>query len=294
MRYVALDVETANARMRSICQIGVVVFENGVEVASDSRLIDPREDFDGLNISIHGIEPEHVEGKQTFAEAQEWLEGYIRGQVVACHTHFDRVSIKQATAYSSVPEIPCTWLDTAMVARRAWEQYAYFGYGLASLAEDFGITFQHHDALHDARTCGLILQKAIAETGLTAAQWVDRCKLTLAGVPKRSGWVKREGDGDGPLLGETVVFTGALTLTRNDAADLAHLAGGRVDPNVTKKTTILVVGDRDLDRFSGVEKSTKHRKAETLAAKGQAIRFLAEGDFMKLVEDEIAALEAGG
>ncbi|MBW8285068.1 MAG: hypothetical protein K0M55_15865 [Rhizobium sp.] len=281
MRYVALDVETANARMRSICQIGLVVFEDGREVHSEGHLIDPGEEFDPVNISIHGIEPEHVIGRPSFAGIHEWLLQYTTGATVVAHTHFDRTSIAQALSHHSLPPLSSVWLDTAMVARRAWVQYAQSGYGLANLARELGISFQHHDALHDARACGLILQRAIGESGLSIDQWVDRCKLGISGNPK--GRERRDGDGDGPLVGETVVFTGALSMPRREAADLAHVAGGRVEPGVTKQTTILVVGDQDIDRLSGMEKSSKHRKAEQLAARGQAIRFLAESDFMVLV-----------
>ncbi|TKT75705.1 BRCT domain-containing protein [Aquamicrobium sp. LC103] len=81
---------------------------------------------------------------------------------------------------------------------------------------------------------------------------------------------------DGPLLGETVVFIGSLSIPRRDAADLAHMAGGAVEPGVTKAATVLVVGDHDLLRTGGKPKSSKHLKAESLAAKGQPIRFLAD------------------
>ena len=35
MRFVSIDVETANARMRSICQIGLVVYEDGREIGAE-------------------------------------------------------------------------------------------------------------------------------------------------------------------------------------------------------------------------------------------------------------------
>ncbi len=50
-----------------------------------------------------------------------------------------------------------------------------------------------------------------------------------------------------------------------------------------KKTTILVVGDQDITKLAGKEKSLKHRKAEGLITKGQPIRILRESDFKELV-----------
>jgi len=52
---------------------------------------------------------------------------------------------------------------------------------------------------------------------------------------------------------------------------------------VTKKTTILVVGDQDLRLTRGQAKSSKHRKAEALIASGGAIRIVGESDFMLMV-----------
>ena len=283
MRFVAIDVETANARMRSICQIGIVVFEHGKELASDVVLINPGEEFDGINISIHGIDETHVVGAKTFPQIFPWLAEYARDQVVVCHTHFDRVAIAQAHNHHRLTAVPCRWLDTAKVARRAWPQFAQSGYGIRNLADSFGIPIRHHDAVEDARTAGLILLRAIEQSGQDLDHWLSRVKLGLSGHPK--GRERREGDGDGPLLGETVVFTGSLSIPRREAADLAHVAGGAVDRGVTKATTVLVVGDQDLLRTGGKPKSSKHLKAEGLAAKGQPIRFLAETDFMALVAE---------
>ena len=250
-------------------------------MARKSLLVNPAEEFDPINVGIHGIDAQHVADAPTFREIGQWLSRNAGGQILVSHTHFDRTAITQATAYHAVPSIDCRWLDGAMVARRAWPRFAKSGYGLSNLAREFGISFRHHDALEDARTAGLIMIRAIEESRLDIDQWIARCKLGIGGCT--SGQVRRDGDGDGQLLGETVVFTGALSLPRREAADLAHVAGGRVEPAVTKETTILVVGDQDLDRLRGAQKSSKHRKAEQLAAAGQPIRFLAESDFMATV-----------
>ena len=280
MRFIAVDLETANPRMSSICQIGIVAFEDGREIGAEMRFVDPRDYFDPYNVAIHGITETDVLGAPEFSDLHGWLCQQTSGQIVACHTHFDRVALAQACGANRLEPLPCNWLDTAQVARRAWSDVAKSGYGLSNLARRFGIEFKHHDALHDARTAGLILLRAIEETGFDVAQWVDRCKRgRSAGVS-----VRREGDGDGPLVGESIVFTGALQMPRREAADLAHEAGAAVEPGVTKQTTMLVVGDQDIEKLAGHEKSSKHRKAEQLIAKGQPMRIVGEADYMSLCE----------
>lgn len=278
MRFIAVDLETANPRMSSICQIGVVAFEDGREVSAEVRLIDPRDYFDPFNVAVHGITEEHVRGAPRFSDMHGWLCEQTSGQIVACHTHFDRVALGQACGLHRLEPLPCNWLDTAQVARRAWADVARSGYGLKSLAQRFGIQFQHHDALHDARTAGLILLRAVEESGFDVEQWVERCRRGISSSPA----IRREGDGDGPLVGENIVFTGALEMSRREAADLAHDAGAAVETSVTKRTSILVVGDQDIEKLAGHDKSSKHRKAEQLIAQGQSLRIVGEADFMSL------------
>lgn len=59
------------------------------------------------------------------------------------------------------------------------------------------------------------------------------------------------------------------------------------EDGVTKNTTILVVGDQDVRKLAGQEKSSKHRKAEDLIKKGQAIRIIRETDFKELVDSSL-------
>ena len=63
MQFIALDIETANPDLASICQIGLVEFRNGEMVNAWEWLVDPEDDFDGMNISIHGIDERDVKGQ---------------------------------------------------------------------------------------------------------------------------------------------------------------------------------------------------------------------------------------
>jgi DNA polymerase-3 subunit epsilon len=261
-----------------------VQFEAGKEVRSEAFLVDPRCYFDPMNVSIHSIDGAAIRGGATFSELHERLHGWTADQVVVCHTHFDRVSFSRACAASRLPELACRWLDSAKVTRRTWAQFSARGYGLSSVADFLGIAFQHHDALHDARTAGLILLKAMETTGRDLEAWLARVRQGISG----SGPAVRVGDGDGPLLGQTIVFTGALGMARREAADCAAAAGADVEAGVTKRTTMLVVGDQDISKLNGHQRSSKHIKAEMVAAAGQPIRIVGESDFMALIASDAA------
>ena len=284
MKFIAVDVETANADMASICSIGAATFENGELSSEWCSLVDPDDYFDPVNISIHGIDDSMVAGSPTYRDVAGTIQDLFRDSVVVTHTHFDRVSMHQAAQRWTIDPPQCNWLDSAMVARRAWAECARSGYGLANVCKRIGYEFEHHNALEDAKAAGRVLLAAMVETGLDLDGMLRRVSQPIDPSAGGSGGaIKRDGNPDGPLFGEVVVFTGALEIPRRDAADLAAAAGCKVAQGVTKATTLLVVGDVDVKRLAGHEKSSKHRKAESLIDKGLPIRIIRETDFRELI-----------
>lgn len=282
--FVAIDVETANASMASICQIGIAKYSDGKLIQEWSSLVDPEDYFDFINIDIHGITEEDVEGEPTFPEVVNQLATLLTGTVCVSHTHFDRVSISRALEKYGLPNFNTTWLDSARVARRTWDEFSWVGYGLANICDKIGYEFKHHDALEDAKASGYVLLAAIELTGLDISAWLKRVSQPIDPNNVSTGAaIKRDGNPEGELYGEILVFTGALEIHRKQAADFAASIGCAVAAGVSKKTTLLVVGDQDISRLAGKEKSAKHIKAEQLIKKGQNIRILKESDFKELV-----------
>ena len=78
------------------------------------------------------------------------------------------------------------------------------------------------------------------------------------------------------------------------AAVLAAAIGCRVGSGVTKKTTMLVVGDQGLKRLAGHDKSTNHRKAEELIEQGIPIRILKESDFRERMTPHRGCVSSDG
>jgi DNA polymerase-3 subunit epsilon len=278
--FLAIDVETANADFASICQIGLALFENGKICGTFKTYVDPEDYFDDFNIDIHGITPEMVIGSPTFGQLADSLRSLIEKQIVVHHTPFDRTSLNQAADRSHLPPFNCRWLDSAKVYRRTWETWRENGSRLNTIACHLGIEFRHHDALEDARAAGQVVLFAIEKSGISLSDW-----LKVANEPIQSSIkFSQAGNPNGSLAGEVIVFTGALSISRAIAAKLAAEAGCDVTDGVTVKTTILVVGDQDIRRLAGQEKSSKHRKAEQLIQKGAALRIVPEKDFLKMVK----------
>ena len=53
LSFVLVDVETANADLSTICQVGIVTFTNATAADTWSTLVNPEEFFDGFDVWIH-------------------------------------------------------------------------------------------------------------------------------------------------------------------------------------------------------------------------------------------------
>lgn len=292
--YIALDVETANSDFASICAIGLVHFRGGEVFKSLTILVDPEDDFSPMNISIHGIRPADVAGKPTMAKVFPVISSALADAAIVHHSPFDRTALARAASKYGATGLPCTWVDSCQIAKRVWPEFkGAGGHGLAHLCDAFDIGFVHHDAAEDAKAAGLIVQHAIAKSGMPFSSWVEEIgyqSTTDDVVPRRikaqsytSQKVALTGVDGGPMDGETVVFSGSLTVSRLEAAQLAAAAGCDVEDGVNKRTTILVVGDQDLRATKGQEKSSKHRKVEAMITKGAIVRIIRESDFLLMV-----------
>jgi len=282
MNFLAVDVETANADFSSICAVGFVYFKAGVVTQRLHFLVNPEAHFEPMNISIHGIRPEDVMNAPTMAMIFPKINDALNSAVVVHHTHFDKVALCRAAVRYGFNVPTCQWLDTARVARRAWVQFSKRGYGLRDLAATLDFQFEHHNAVEDAFAAGTILLRAMRDTSLSLDDWISRVEKPISGDAGKR--IVRDGNESGPLSGEVVVFTGALSITRAEAADMAAKMGCDVAAGVTKKTTMLVVGDRDIVERPTTAKTAKHLKAEKLMSEGQQIKILCERDFRFLVQ----------
>ena len=286
----SIDVETANADRASICQIGIVHVRDGKIQDQWQTLVNPEAWFDEWNTMIHGIDESAVRQSPTLPEVRDELRARLRGTVLVSHTSFDRVAFQRAIERYDLEQLQVTWLDSAKIVRRAWpESYGRSGYGLKNVANDLGILFNHHDALEDARAAAEIVLHVCASTETDIDDWLRRVSSpihpsTSGSSSSRSAPVKREGNAEGALYGETMLFTGTLdSMPRREAADIAAKSGCHVVDRASEKVTMLVMGMQDTTKLNGYEKSSKHRKVEAMIESGSEIQILSERDFLELM-----------
>lgn len=93
-----------------------------------------------------------------------------------------------------------------------------------------------------------------------------------------------EAAGDADLGEKTFLFTGKLaSMTRNEAQDKVTNAGGKNAKSVTKALDYLVIGDDGSPLFGLGERSSKHRKADSLVDEGHPINIISETAFLQML-----------
>ncbi len=291
-----IDVETANNSWSSICQIGLVVVRSGKISETWQHLVNPKVDFSSFNVGIHHITADHVRDSPELPDIWDALRALTQGRPLVYHSPawFDRHALTQAAEKHGLPQLDVEWVDSSRIVRNAWpERYGKSGFGLANLARDFKIEFQHHDALEDASATASITLKALKDSGTSIREWAQGLPSPRVQTQARPEWVSnvpgkrvKKGSANDQLFGQRIVFTGRLAVTRKEAKRMAEEAGGEVDDNVQHATTMLVVGEfttaSQVDA-KAVSKSGKQTESERRIEAGQEIAILAEREFWDLL-----------
>ena len=169
--FVAVDVEMANGRPGSICQIGIVEVRDGTVTGSWGTLVNPLDRFDPDNVRVHGIRQCDVRYKPTFRTLSKRIEKKLGSRIVVSHGNNDRKAFKAAAERYGVDPVETRWVDSVKLAQQAWpERTGGRGHGLKALCDDFGIELRHHDALADATATATLVMMALDALGLTIGE----------------------------------------------------------------------------------------------------------------------------
>ena len=147
MNFTAIDFETATGYRNSICQVGLVRYEEGIITKEINLLVQPPDNYYwGKMIEIHGINSYKTAKSPNFQQIWGLIEPYIHQQNVVAHNgfSFDFQCLKQVLELYQLPQPFYTSHCT----------YRLLGADLNTLCNQHKIPLNHHDALSDARGCG--------------------------------------------------------------------------------------------------------------------------------------------
>lgn len=155
--FVAIDFETANRNLSSVCSIGLVFVENRQIVSSYYRLIKPVPNFySHFNMQIHGLSREYTDNAPTFVQIWAEIQPLLSGKILVAHNSiFDENCLKAVLQAYKLPAHTNPFCCTCRQARKMLPMLE--NHKLNTVARYFGVDLnQHHHALADARACAEI------------------------------------------------------------------------------------------------------------------------------------------
>ncbi|MDO5720544.1 MAG: exonuclease domain-containing protein [Actinomycetaceae bacterium] len=302
--FVAIDFETANEQRRSACSVAAVRFDNKGEIADKVvALIRPHHSvdyFNPINTWVHGITADDVK------EAPEWpqIEPRVReviGElpIVAHNMAFDGYVLSDLAELYGLEPIANRRFCTVRLARRLLYEVLVS----RRLPEVFGHYFpdepltNHHEAFSDAYACGRIFARmqrdqdwnTLEELCPPTGSHVSRLNAVSADKRNRAraqDLIAIYGNSDA-IEGERIAITGTLQCAQRAAVqELIRSVGAVAEKNLTKKTTMLVVGIPNPRSWSpGASASRKLNMAQKMREEGSPIEVVTEEEFFRRLLD---------
>lgn len=309
MDFITIDFEIANNNMNSACSLGMVFIQNNTIIDEKYYLIQPPTlELNPEMSKIHGLTYDDLKNAPKFDEIWPNISHYFHSEslLVAHNAQFDMNVLKNCLKTYSIELPEFEYVCSIPISTRACSGEG-IGSSLKDRTERFGITLNnHHNALDDARACAELVLKCI-ETKRRKS--IHTYISTYNSIPiKRFSELKIQTefkkrkknftnistkdmvpstnnfDIHHPFYGKNVVFTGELTMDREEAMQGVVNLGGIIKSGVSSKTNYLVVGKQDHLLVGSSGLSTKERKAYELIEEGKDIEILTETKFRKLLD----------
>ena len=303
--YVMIEIETTGLDFScDIIEIGAIKISNGNIVDKYSTLIKPdpfylyTEHFEiphyvgGYITELTGITNEMLETAPDIEYILPSFRDFLSDSIMVGHNiaAFDSNFLYDAyLKYLSEP-LKNNYIDTMRLSRWLFPELKH--HRLDDLCSFFSVDRDiSHRSLDDCmatKICFDHMRDFAISTYGTLNQFYDFVDSRLS--QKRIGLKassittnNTQFDISNPIYGSVCVFTGALEkMPRREAMQIVKDLGGDVGDSVTKKTTLLILGNNDFCSSIKDGKSNKQKKAEKLRLEGQDIEIISENVFYAL------------
>ncbi|NDV93568.1 DNA polymerase III subunit epsilon [Dysgonomonas sp. 521] len=155
--FAAIDFETANQELSSVCSVGIVVIRNGIITERFYSLIQPEPNYYCYgNSQVHGLTAEDTADAKVFSEVWQEIEPLIENLPLVAHNKgFDESCLKAVFRTYRMDYPDYIFYCTLAASRRQLKHLP--NHQLHTVAEDCGyILTNHHNALADAEACAKV------------------------------------------------------------------------------------------------------------------------------------------
>lgn len=292
--YVVIDVETTG---RSPSYDEIIEFA-AVKICTDkitdsfSSLVRPTRTVSSFITGLTGITNEMLTTAPDISSVLPKFINFLGDNILVGHNiNYDINFINASTKKYNLQPLTNDFVDTLRIFRKLHPELDH--HRLMDLSNIYNIDYSDaHRSLADCEItykCFCALAKEVIEKYKTTEEFIKCFKATNLSHKLRASDILSNTDvidSDNPLSGKTFVFTGTLgRMSRREAMQIVVNHGGINGDNVTKQTNYLVLGSIDYCASLNGKKSTKHKKAESLALAGQDIEIISEDVFYDMISE---------
>jgi len=162
--FAAIDFETANEHLTSVCSVGIVIVKDREIVDKYYSLIQPEPNYYHYwNTRVHGLTQADTEKAPVFPFVWKEIEDRIEGLPLIAHNKaFDESCLKAVFKTYCMDYPDYEFHCTLKAARRRLKQLP--NHKLNTVAEYCGYNLEnHHHALADAEACAWIALNLLQE-----------------------------------------------------------------------------------------------------------------------------------
>ena len=158
--FAAIDFETANERLSSVCSVGVVVVRDGEMSERFYSLIKPEPDYyKWFCQRVHGLGPEDTESAEVFPKVWTRIEPLIKGLPLVAHNkQFDERCLREVMSVYQMDWPDYEFHCTLRASRKMLKGLENYQLHTVSAACGYNLEHHHH-ALADAEACAAIAMK---------------------------------------------------------------------------------------------------------------------------------------
>lgn len=277
--FVAIDVETAQGKRWSICQIGLAIVENGKILESITELVQPpNNEYSVWNTRIHGITEKDTVDTPFFPEVWKKLLPKIKDKKLVAHnSNFDINCLQQSFEFYDMEVLN---FDCACT-------YKLTGKKLNEACKDFGIELDnHHDAECDAIACAKIFLKINGNDDFESVEYKASSKRKESKLPRKSIEIGNKVNVE--IADKSFCFTGKLAeLKRSQAEKEVRARGGLTTNSISVNLDYLVIGSIPSAGWKHGNYGRKIEKAQELIASNNKLKLVSEDDYMIALENTL-------
>ena len=160
--FAAIDFETANGELNSVCSVGVVIVQDGEITEKFYSLIRPTPNYYYYwNTVVHGLTRNDTDLAPIFPEVWKKIAPKIDGlPLVAHNSPFDEGCLKAVHRVYQMDYPDYEFYCTCRAARRKFKGVGLPNHKLDTVAAYCGFNLKnHHHALADAEACAAIARE---------------------------------------------------------------------------------------------------------------------------------------